>query len=147
MLKGGSGSAHWNALSPCGTGGADVREGLANGITCNPPVAVGDIVDIKTGATVGPIRQGFQSRIDAGNSVDPSGTWDNHAANNPRATTVILVSWLSNGFQTLVKGFAEVWVVSAGNQGQVTVIFIRQVTPGIPGGTIDAGAMHVALVQ
>lgn len=146
MIKSGGGSTHWNALSPCGSGGANVRDSIANGVSCTPPVAVGDLIDIKQGATEGPIRQGFQSRIDAGNSIDPAGTWDSHAVNNPRAATMMLVDWPS-GRQASVKGFAEVWIVAAGKQGQVDIIFIRQVTSGEPGGTIDAGAMHVTLVQ
>jgi hypothetical protein len=145
MLLGGSGQGRWNALNPCGSGGADVRTALSAGVACNPGVAVGNIVDIKQGVTVGPIRQGIQSRVDAGESGDPSGTWNNHSLDDPRAATLMLVNWLPDGKTVQVVGFAEIWIVGPGPQGQIQAIFIRQVTSGGPGGTIDAGAMHVSL--
>ena len=61
---------NYQLLSPDGTGGADVRTQMANGVTiCVSP---GDEIKTKPGMTAGDVRQGINTRFDIyQGSVDP----------------------------------------------------------------------------
>jgi hypothetical protein len=89
---------------------------------------VGDWVDTEPGRKVGPVDQGFQDRIDAGNSSDPTGTYLSHSATDPRVLVLPIVDWEDQNGRKLVQvdAFATVWLDSY-NGGVVNVHFISQV--------------------
>src|SRR5258708_39427499 len=91
-------------------------------------VSVGDWVSSNPGKKVGPVDQGFQDRIDAATTIDPSGTFSSHVLTNPRVLIVPVVDWQHpNGKSSVqVMAFASVWLDSY-SKGQVTVHFISQV--------------------
>jgi Flp pilus assembly protein TadG len=62
---------NFQLLSPDGTGGADVREQMANGVTvCAKP---GDEIKTKPGVSAGDVRQGINTRFDQYNAgLDPA---------------------------------------------------------------------------
>lgn len=87
---------NYQILAVAGSGGKDVREGLASGVDlCAEPGAVYE-VDTKPGVSSGPVRQGLNTRFDdyGGGQVDPISmppdsnikeniTYDQYAAGSP----------------------------------------------------------------
>jgi hypothetical protein len=153
MHSGGVGPGNWQGLSlqslTNGTSGANaLKQNLAIG--CNCTVNLGDSLAVETGATVGPIQQGISQRTSAGQSIDPAGTWQSHSLDDPRATLVPLVNWVScvgSGCTGTVQGFAEVWITGS-SQSDINAVFIRQVQTGTVGpGAISAGSLHAVLLQ
>jgi len=126
LQQGQLGPGNWDLLALGATGGANLRSNIANGF--NSMVSVGDWVTTEPGKKVGPVDQGFQDRLNAAASVDPSGTYSSHALNDPRVIMLPVVDWEHpNGRSSVqVKAFASVWLDSYSN-GQVTVHFISQV--------------------
>jgi hypothetical protein len=147
MHVGGCGPGCWQGLALQGTGGAVFQQNLTAGCGCT--VTIGDTATSEPGAKTGPTKKGISDRISAGQSGDPSGTWDKHSNSDVRAAVVALVDWNGcNGqCQAPVRGFAEVWI-SASDGSAINAIFIRQVAPGNPSPTApDAGANHALLTQ
>ena len=126
LQQGQVGAGNWDLLALGGVGGNNLRGNIANGY--NGQVSVNDSVTTEPGKKVGPVDQGFQDRMDAASSTDPSGTYSSHALNNPRVMVLPVVNWASpNGRTTVpVTAFATVWLDSYSG-GQVTVHFISQV--------------------
>jgi Flp pilus assembly protein TadG len=78
-LKNGTwGPGNWGSLSLGAPGGSVLRSNFANGF--DGAVAVGQWVNSATGQKDGPVDQGIQDRINAGQSQDSGGTFSNHAA-------------------------------------------------------------------
>jgi putative Tad-like protein involved in Flp pilus assembly len=118
-----------------GSGGAAVRQGIADGCPGFLQVSSSGGVSAlnKTGSTVGPTVQGIQDRIGGntcpttppanvcspGSSVDP---------NNPCVVLMPFVNFNTNGSGMLpVYGFGLGWILSANGQGNVTIEFISGV--------------------
>jgi Flp pilus assembly protein TadG len=134
-------SGNWDLLALGGVGGSNLRQNIAIG--ASSIVSVGDCssttatqatgcVTTEPGKKVGPIDQGFQDRINAANSSDPSGTYLSHSATNPRVLVLPVVTWQGkNGRGAVpVDAFATVWLDGYGtgsHGGQVYVHFISQV--------------------
>lgn len=146
------GAGCWQGLALGGTGGSVFQSNLATG--CNCTVSVGDVLTGEPGAKTGPTSAGIADRLSSP-GIDPSGTWSQHNPGDPRAVTVPLVDWgsclVGGGGRTcspVVKGFAELWIVST-DGSTIDAIFIRQVAPGSPGppGTANNGAVHAVLIQ
>jgi len=112
LQQGQVGAGNWDLLALGGVGGANLRSNIANGY--NGEVSVGDWVTTEPGKKVGPVDQGFQDRIDAAQSTDPSGTYASHSVNDPRVLVVPVVDWEHpNGRSSVeVKAFATVWLDS-----------------------------------
>jgi Flp pilus assembly protein TadG len=126
LQQGQLGPGNWDLLALCGVGGATLRSNIANG--ANAMMSVGDWITTEPGKKVGPVDQGFQDRLDAAASVDPTGTYSSHALTNPRVMILPVVDWQHpNGRSSVqVMSFASVWLDSY-SKGQVTVHFISQV--------------------
>ena len=162
MHNGNCGPGCWGGVDYAGSGssGAALRTELDQGCGCN--VVAGNTYNSIPGNKVGPVTQGVGDRITAGNTADPSGTWQSHALTNTRVTTVGLVTWGNGGGanQTAtVTGFAEVWLTDSNQSdfpaacqgmgnGDICGIFIRQVVPSTSGtqGT-NSGALRAVLLQ
>ncbi len=126
LQQGQVGPGNWDLLALGGVGGNNLRTNIANGY--NGMVSVGDWVTTEPGKKVGPVDQGFQDRLTLAQSVDPNGTYSNHALNDPRVLVVPVVNWEGqNGrSQVQVTAFASVWL-DGYNGGKVTINFISQV--------------------
>ena len=126
LQQGQIGPGNWDLLALGGNGGANLRTNIANGYSSM--VSVGDWVTTEPGKKVGPVDQGFQDRLNSAASVDPSGTFSSHTANDPRILVLPVVDWEhQNGRSSVeVMAFASVWLDSY-SSGQVSVHFINQV--------------------
>jgi hypothetical protein len=134
-------SGNWDLLALGGVGGNNLRENIADGASsmvsvgnCSSPDATQatGCVTTEPGQKVGPVDQGFQDRLDAAASSDPSGTFSTHTATDPRVLVLPVVTWTGkNGRSEVpVTGFAAVWLDGYGtgkNGGQVYVTFINTV--------------------
>jgi Flp pilus assembly protein TadG len=152
----------WGGVDYAGNGssGSQFDAELASGCGCR--VNAGSAYNSIPGSKVGNVSKGISDRIGAGNSSDPSGTWQSHQLTNARATAVGLVTWGSSGGSTqtaTVQGFAEVWVTDSSqpdfpaacsgmSKTDICAIFLRQIVPGGLGtGSVDAGAMRARLLS
>jgi hypothetical protein len=128
LQQGQVGPGNWDLLALGGVGGNNLRGNIADGYS--GLVGVGDWVLTEPGKKVGPVDQGFQDRLDAAATMDPSGTASSHILTNPRVLVLPVVDWEDqNGRKEVeVEAFATVWLDSYGG-GQVTVNFISQVIP------------------
>jgi len=126
LQQGQIGPGNWDLLALGGTGGNNLRTNIADGY--NSMISVGDWVTTEPGKKVGPVDQGFQDRLNAAASSDPTGTYSSHALTDPRVLILPVVDWEhQNGRSSVqVKAFATVWLDSY-SSGQVTVHFISQV--------------------
>jgi hypothetical protein len=106
----------------------------------------------RSASTTGPISAAIQSRINLGDSEDPSGSAvppPNYTASDPRAVTVILVDWGAPKGCCSVKGFAEFWVQSVSN-ANMSGYWIANGVNGSPDLTATApldGALAITLSQ
>jgi Flp pilus assembly protein TadG len=145
------GPGNWGMITLGAPGGAVVRSNFANGYS--GPVSVGQWVNTATGQKNGPVDQGITDRINAAlNSAQWStGTFSNHAPNDPRAVVLPLVDWNNPGVNgtsgVQVQAFAMVWVDSV-NGGVINAHFIRGVVPdSIPNPqALDYGARGVPIL-
>lgn len=152
MHEGGCGAGCWQGLaltsqSGVSSGASAFQSNLANGCACT--LAVGSIVTSEPGATSGPTNFGVNQRLNAGMSVDPSGTWSDHTLTDPRAATAVLVNWdgCTGSCQVPVTGFAEVWIEGVSGT-TITAVFIQQLASGTPSSSAsDTGALHATLLQ
>jgi Flp pilus assembly protein TadG len=86
LQPGGGAPGSWGALALGCTGGSCYSNNLANGYSGT--LTVGDTVANEPGGKTGPTSTGINSRVSAGQSSDPGGTWDNHSMTDPRAVIV-----------------------------------------------------------
>jgi hypothetical protein len=104
----------------------------------------------RSAITTGPVSAAIQSRINVGNSIDPSGSGvppPSYTANDPRAVSVVLVDWGAPGGCCTVKGFAQFWVQSVSN-GNISGYWIANGVNGSPDLTATApleGALAITL--
>jgi hypothetical protein len=157
-------SGNWDLLALGGVGGNNLRQNIADG--ASSLVSVGNCssdnatqatgcVTTEPGQKVGPVDQGFQDRLDAAASSDPTGTFSSHSATDPRVLVLPVVTWTGkNGrSQVPVVAFATVWLDGYGtdkNGGQVYVNFISQVVANSYGDSSApnfGGHGHPILVQ
>lgn len=126
LQQGQVGPGNWDLLALGGVGGNNLRTNIADGYSGQ--VTVGDWVTTEPGKKVGPVDQGFQDRLTAAQSVDPSGTYSSHSLTDPRVLILPVVNWSGqNGRSSVqVTAFASVWLDNYSG-GQVTVNFISQV--------------------
>jgi hypothetical protein len=118
----------------------------------NGSVSLYDAIGPDRGAITGPVSTAIQSRINLGDSVDPSGSPtppSNYTANDARVVTIPLVDWGAVGGSCKVQGFAEFWVESVYN-GNITGYWIADGVNGSPdpSGTAPLdGAFAITLSQ
>jgi Flp pilus assembly protein TadG len=125
------GPGNWGALALGGTGASTYSANIQSGYPGT--VSLGDTLQTETGSMTGPTQSGFDARISAGLSVDPSGTFSDHSLTDPRAVLVPMVDFTSasGSSEVPVMGFAELWLVSDDSNGDITAYFIRAVVPGV----------------
>jgi Putative Flp pilus-assembly TadE/G-like len=143
------GPGNWGALALGGSGACNFENNVVNGY--DGTVSVGDVLATETGQMTGPVRSSFDTRISAGEAMDPGGTWSSHSLADPRAVTVPIVDFADiNGVsQVPVLGFAEVWLAGVDNKLDISAIFLQQVSPGgepDPNAT-NYGAYKAVLLQ
>ncbi len=148
LHQGGVGPGNWDGLALGCTGGACYSNNLANGYAGT--VTVGDILASEPGAKSGPTDAGINTRISAGLSADPGGTWSDHTLTDPRVAIVPVVDWTGCGGRCSipVKGFAAVWIIGA-NGSDINVVFIGAVAAGaVPSQTgANFGTYRAVLTQ
>jgi len=130
LKQGQVGPGNWDPLALGGPGANIYRDNLANGYS--GLLTVGDLLTTETGNIVGPTNQAIDQRITAGQSQFPSGTFAQHALNDPRVMVVPMVDFsnINGNSDVPLKGFAVMWVVSSDNHGNITSYFIQQSVPG-----------------
>lgn len=105
------GAGNWGSLALGANGGNNLRTNIANGY--DGPVSIGDWVTTEPGEKVGPIDQGFNDRLTAGQNSDPSGTFSSHDLNDPRVITVPMVNWVN------INGRSQVEVTDSRRCGSI----------------------------
>jgi Flp pilus assembly protein TadG len=127
------GPGNWGSLALGGVGGSNLRTNIANGYS--GPVTIGDWVTTEPGVKVGPVDQGFNDRITAAQSQDPSGNYQTHSLTNARIIVIPMVDWgnINGRSQVQVMGFAAMWLDGVSG-GQINTHFITQVIPDSLGG-------------
>lgn len=117
------GPGNWGSLALGGTGGSNERTNIADGY--QGPLAIGQWVDTEPGKKTGPVDQGFNDRISAGQSEFPNDTYQSYNPADPRAVILPMVVWNSpNGrSQVEITGFAAVWIDSVSG-GTIQANFI-----------------------
>ncbi|HSU91077.1 MAG TPA: pilus assembly protein TadG-related protein [Sporolactobacillaceae bacterium] len=129
-LQPGGGTANsWGALALGCTGASCYSNNLANGYPAT--LSVGDVVPNEPGNKTGPTATGIASRVVAGESGDPGGTWNNHTLTDQRAVIVPVVDWTgcSGSCTGPIMGFSAIWIVGA-NGGAINIIFIGSEATG-----------------
>lgn len=143
------GPGNWDPLALGGTGSSTMLNNIEYGY--QGQISIGDQVLTEPGMAMGPIRTGFQYLLDEGTTEDPSGTFSDHAVNDPRVVIVPMVDFSAvNGSSDVpVKGFAALWLVGLGSGNQVETYFISQVAPDSTPSTTasDFGAYRAALTD
>jgi hypothetical protein len=144
------GSGAWGALA---LGGSGLDTYKANLWGYPGTVSVGDQLSLKTGNDViKPTVDNFNTRIAQQSTVDPGATYQNYSLNDPRIVEIPMVNWSGvngNSSTVPVMGFAVVWIQSVDSQGNITVVFLNEVTAGAsPGPNAPCyGAMVPVLLQ
>lgn len=144
-------SGHFFALSPCGdSGGADYRNRIESMCLDDCAVSDGELVDLKTGNTVGPTKQGVDGLIaqDSGAAWDPAtntvtGSSYSNWMDSPRLVKVPLYdpsAMLSQGKTQLeIAAFGGFWLEGYNTQqGTVIGYYVKDVAPG--GGSSNTGS-------
>ncbi len=149
LQQGQVGPGNWDLLALGGTGGNNLRGNIADGYS--GLITVGDWVTTEPGKKVGPVDQGFQDRLNAAASSDPTGTYSSHSATDPRVMVLPIVDWEHQNGRKLVQvdAFATVWLDSY-NGGVVNVHFISQVVANSYGSSSApnfGGHGHPILIQ
>ncbi len=141
------GPGNWGGLALGGTGGQNYRTNIEVGYPGT--LSIGDDIQTEPGAKPGPTAQGVTTRILAGLTGDPLGTWSSHSLDDVRAAVVPVVDWqgAQGRSDVVVTGFTQVWLLAAAGN-DVTGIVISQAVNGAPSpGAPDNGALHVALLN
>lgn len=129
-LQPGGGTANsWGAIALGCTGASCYSNNLANGYSGT--VNVGDTVLNDPGNKTGPTSTGIATRVSAGQSVDPGGTWSDHTVTDPRAVIVPVVDWTgcSGSCSGPVMGFSAIWITGASG-GAINIVFIGSAAAG-----------------
>jgi hypothetical protein len=142
------GAGNWGPLALGGTGSDLYKYNVENGYT--RLVTVGDWLLTEPGNVVGPTQQGFGYRTNAGANSFSTGTFNNHALNDPRVMLIPIVDWsnINGRSQVPLKGFAMMWIVSITGNGTITCYFIQQSVPGAipdPNGAVTGATTPVLL--
>ena len=141
-------NGNWDTLALGGTGAQVLQNNITSGYS--GAVNIGDTISSEPGKKVGPVQQAFNSRISAGQSSDPSGTYSSYTANDQRAVTVLLVDWSNCGGRCnlVVKGFATIWIDSVTGGATINGHFISKGVSGAPsGGAPNEGALAISLIN
>jgi hypothetical protein len=128
-IKGGQvGAGNWAPLALGGSGASNYLNNIQGGYQGS--IAIGDMVTTETGNIVGPTKTGIDARIAAGLSQAASGTFADHALDDPRVMLVPMVdfSGINGKSQVPVKGFAELWVIGV-TGSTIDTYFIEQTAP------------------
>jgi hypothetical protein len=130
LKQGQVGAGNWGPLALGGTGSDLYRNNVENGY--GGLVTVGDWLLTEPGNVVGPTQSGFNYRTNAGANSFSTGTFNNHALNDPRVMIIPIVDWsnINGRSEVPLKGFAMMWIVSITGQGTITCYFIQQSVPG-----------------
>lgn len=148
LMTGQYGPGNWGPLALNGTGAANFANNIQNGASGN--FSVGQMIATEPGAMVGPTRNAFNARLTAGADSFPSGTFSNHALNDPRVVTVPMVNYANINGSSLVPvmGFAELWLMGMDSHETISTYFLKQVTSGVPSpGAPIYGAYTVVLLS
>jgi Flp pilus assembly protein TadG len=126
----GVGPGNWDPLALGGNGANIYGNNLATGYPSL--MTVGDIDDTEPGNINGPTQTDINSRISAGLSKYPQGTFAVHQLDDPRVMTIPIVdlSSINGKSQVPLKGFAVMWVASVDNKANITCYFIQESIPG-----------------
>jgi Flp pilus assembly protein TadG len=149
LKQGQVGAGNWSPLA-LGASGADTYR---NNIEYGYPglVTAGDSETTQTGNLVGPTNQAFAYRISQGQNEYPSGTFSNHALNDPRLIVVPMVDFsnINGNSQVPVKGFAMLWIVSEDGQGSINCYFVQGSIPNAQADTSasDYGASTAVVIK
>lgn len=149
-LNTGVGPGNWDPLALGGTGASVYGDNIVNGY--QGLIHVGDMVPTETGVMAGPTKSSFNTRISAGVSQFPSGTFSNHSLNDPRVVVTPMVDFagINGRSEVPVQGFAVLWLSSVANNGKaITAYFIEQTVPGSEPGTTGTnfGAYRAVLTD
>jgi hypothetical protein len=144
------GAGNWGPLALGGTGADTYKNNIETGYT--GLVTVGDTLLTEPGNVVGPTKQGFDYRINAGTNSFSTGTFNNHALNDPRVMLIPIVDWsnINGRSQVPMKGFAMMWIVSITGNGTINCYFIQQSVPNAipdPGSVSTSGATTPVLLR
>jgi hypothetical protein len=140
-------ATYWSALA---LGGNPFTSVFHTGY--HAKVSLNDAIAPDRSATSGPVSMAIQSRINAGLSVDGSGSPTpppTYTANDPRVITVALVDWGAPKGCCKVQGFAEFWVDSV-SSGNITGYWIANGVNGSADSTGTApieGAFAITLTK
>jgi Flp pilus assembly protein TadG len=148
LMTGQYGPGDWGPLALGGTGASIFASNIQNGYS--GIVSVGQTISTDTGQMVGPTVQAFDTRLNAGLTEYPNGSFANHTIDDPRAVTVPMIDYSNIGGSTGVPvlGFAELWLVGMNSQETITAYFIQQVANGTPTpGSPIYGAWQVVLLK
>jgi hypothetical protein len=142
------GAGNWSPLALGGTGASNYLSNLENGYP--DAIAIGDMVQTEPGNIVGPTKTGIDARLSAGLTQAPSGTFADHALDDPRVLLVPMVdfSGINGSSQVPVKGFAELWVIGV-TGSTIDTYFIEQTAPNTQAvrGIESFGAFTPVLVK
>lgn len=126
-------SGNWGWLNLVGKGGSNLQSNIENGTSGN--FAVGDLVDTKTGKTVGPIDKGLNNRL--GNNESKCTASPNPCSGgnpseaipvgDPCLVVVPVVDFtnLNGNKETPILGFAEVYLQGNVDHGTISGCFIK----------------------
>ena len=131
------GAGNWDPLALGGSGASVYRTNLGDGYAGK--IKIGDMLNTETGNVVGPTNQGIATRISAGQSEYPSGTFMDHELDDPRILVVPIVDFsnINGNSQVPLKGFAVMWIAGSDQQGNLTCYFMHQ---SVPNATVDPNA-------
>jgi Flp pilus assembly protein TadG len=154
-------ASHWAGLNINGSlNGTNFPTAIQNGF--NGAISVGDQDPLETGLQSGPVAGAIQARIDAGMASDPTGTWNDHTAGDPRdvvvpLTTGNLTAAPGGGSDVTITGFIHLWITGETGHGNgnnplsITGIVFTGSAEANPngGGTGGAGSgiNQVVLIQ
>jgi Flp pilus assembly protein TadG len=151
LMQGQVGPGNWGPLALGASSASNLLQNIEYGYQGS--IATADLVTTQTGLATGPIRSAFDFLINAGQNIDPGGTFASHTPTDPRVLIVPMVDFSSiNGnSQVPVKGFAALWLVSVDNSNTIQTYFINQVAPGstpdTTGTSTNYGAFEAVLIQ
>jgi Flp pilus assembly protein TadG len=150
LKQGQVGPGNWAPLALGGPGADTYRDNIKYGH--KELLTVDDWLTTQTGNVVGPTGQGTQYRLDQGQALFPSGTFADHALNDPRVVVVPMVDFdgINGNSQVPLKGFAVLWLVGlSDNNNTIDCYFIQQSVPdAVPDpNSDDYGASSPVLIR
>lgn len=148
LMAGQYGPGNWGPIDLNSSGASGFEYNLEYGWTGQ--VSAGSWFPTETGLMTGPTQTAFNARLTAGETEDPSGTFENHTLSDPRVVTVPMVDYadINGKSEVPVEGFAELWLVGMDSHQNITAYFIQQVADGEPGGqATNYGAWQPVLTR